>query len=359
MNQPYEPVTEIDLLAYADGGLTGDPQRLAEVERYLRDTPEMAARVEAFIRQNAEIRALYNPVLYEQVPERLRATLVPVSRQWQTGLLRGAVAAMILFSTGVAGWYIGRNSTDAVIWQRDAVIHSTLSSYWRTVETSGDIETITPENATYGTPLRDPQNGVQLGVIGRDTDIPLGTDGDSRSTSWLSGHVALQMRLPDLSGAGFQMVGNQTIETDTGNAIRVNYVGETGRKLVLMLHPRWRTGVSDIEIDQREGITIASWADGPLAYGVASDSGAQKIFDLARKIRDAMREPGTSKPELASGLRSFPQINGPQQITPEGSLTGDLVPQHQSIEAAPLIDEPAVTGTGSKDAGATDLPVYQ
>ncbi|WP_430475825.1 anti-sigma factor family protein [Thalassospira lucentensis] len=351
MNQPHEPITEIDLLAYADGGLNGDPQREADVEQYLRDNPKMSARVKAFIRQNEEIRTLYDPVLSEPVPERLRMTLDPVSRSWLPQLARGAVAATILFATGATGWYLGRSSTDAVIWQRDAVVHSALDSYRQSMNASA------PVSGTVGTLL--PSGSGQTDLLGPQADFPVQADTGSRPTSWISGHVALQMRLPDLSQDGFRMIDNQTIETDNGNAIRVSYHNDQGQKLVLMLHPRWRTGISDIEIDDRQGVALASWADGPLAYGLASDGGAQQIFDMAQRIRNAMREPGTSKPALTSDPRSFPQIEAPGRGASEQLIPGDMIPQQRQPTEMPVIDEPVANADEARETGIVPMPLYQ
>lgn len=358
MNQSREPITEIDLLAYADGGLNGDPQRQAEVEQYLRDNPEMSARVTAFVRQNDEIRALYDPVLNEPVPDRLRAALDPVARTWLPGLVRGAVAATVLLATGAAGWHLGRNSTDAVIWQRDAVVHSALHSYRQSMNTAalGDD----PAEPVYDdVPSLQFPTSAEIDRLGPQTDLPVQTDTGSRSTSWISGHVALQMRLPDLSQDGFHMIDNQTIETDNGNAIRVSYRNDQGQKLVLMLHPRWRTGVSDIEIDDRQGISVASWADGPLAYGLASDGGAQQIFDMARRIRDAMREPGTSKPALTSDPRSFPQIEAPEQGGAERSVPDAIIPQQQQSTEMPVMNEPVANTDEATGTGIMPVPLYR
>ena len=75
MIKPHEPVNEIDLLAYADGTLDGDPARRAEVEEYLKQHPEQAERIIAFMHQDDDIHRLYDPVLDEPVPDRLRAVL--------------------------------------------------------------------------------------------------------------------------------------------------------------------------------------------------------------------------------------------------------------------------------------------
>ena len=65
------PVSEEDLQAYADGAL--DEGLRAGVEAYLAEHHDDAARVQAWRELNAALRATYNPVLDESVPERLRA----------------------------------------------------------------------------------------------------------------------------------------------------------------------------------------------------------------------------------------------------------------------------------------------
>ena len=52
------PVTEADLLAYADGRLA--EARRADIETYLAAHPEDAERVHAWRRQNEALRALFD-----------------------------------------------------------------------------------------------------------------------------------------------------------------------------------------------------------------------------------------------------------------------------------------------------------
>ena len=354
MSQPQEPITEIDLLAYADGSLAADPQRHAEVEQYLHDNPEVAVRVDAFARQDKEIRGLYDPVLYEPVPERLRNALVVGPRHLMAHIMRGTVAASVLLATGMTSWYLGRISNDSAVWQREAVVHSALSSYQRSVEGMSTGPAVGEEGSGIGAvSLQSPGNEQ-----GNNTDMSLGLQDGSRSTSWLSGHIALQMRLPDLSAEGFQMAGNQTIPSDNGNAVKISYINDQGQRLVLMLHPRWRTGVSDIQIDERGGVAIASWADGPLAYGLASDGGVQRVFDLAGHIRHAMREPGVSQPALSPDTRSFPEMNDQAPIAPDRFLPGDFVPEQQAVDS-PLMEGPVADNITPNATEFQGTPVYQ
>ncbi|MDB5481857.1 MAG: anti-sigma factor [Caulobacteraceae bacterium] len=60
------------LLAYADGEL--EPSRAEAVERMLAEDPGLAAKLEQHRRLAAGLRAAYDPVLKEPVPERLART---------------------------------------------------------------------------------------------------------------------------------------------------------------------------------------------------------------------------------------------------------------------------------------------
>jgi anti-sigma factor RsiW len=64
-------MTEDDLHAYVDGALPRE--REAEVETWLAGHPEDAERVAAYRAQKLALKALFDPVLDEPVPEKLHA----------------------------------------------------------------------------------------------------------------------------------------------------------------------------------------------------------------------------------------------------------------------------------------------
>jgi len=72
---PPTPVTEAELQAYVDRQLT--PERQREIEAYLARRPEEAQRVDSYLAQKRELRALFNPVLEEPLPQRLRLAARP------------------------------------------------------------------------------------------------------------------------------------------------------------------------------------------------------------------------------------------------------------------------------------------
>ena len=68
-------ITEDDLQAWVDGVLS--ETRNGEVEEYLTANPEEAERVRAYQAQKQALKALFEPVLDEAVPQHLQTLTKP------------------------------------------------------------------------------------------------------------------------------------------------------------------------------------------------------------------------------------------------------------------------------------------
>ena len=66
---PTSPITEAELHALVDGQLTAERQR--EIEAALVGRPDEASRVDAYRAHKRELRALFDPVLDEALPQRV------------------------------------------------------------------------------------------------------------------------------------------------------------------------------------------------------------------------------------------------------------------------------------------------
>ena len=73
MSEPWGEISDQDLHAYIDGAL--DRDRRHRVALYLAHSPVEAARVEAFRAQKEGIRALFDDVMVEPLPKRLKRAL--------------------------------------------------------------------------------------------------------------------------------------------------------------------------------------------------------------------------------------------------------------------------------------------
>ena len=106
------PVTEADLLAYVDGKVP--EARRAEVQVWLAARPDEAERIAAYSGQNEELRALFNPVLDEPVPGRLRHVLTRASR-WRAYALAAGFMLLGLAVGTLAGWQLHAQRSPVVL----------------------------------------------------------------------------------------------------------------------------------------------------------------------------------------------------------------------------------------------------
>src|SRR5689334_11922975 len=94
-------ISEAELHAYADGLV--DEARRAQIDAWLAERPEEAERVASWKRVDEDLRALFDPVLAEPVPE-------PLLRAAQDAAPRGRVrwrAAALAASWAVLGAALG------------------------------------------------------------------------------------------------------------------------------------------------------------------------------------------------------------------------------------------------------------
>ena len=101
--QPDHPISEEELHAYVDGDV--DPARRLNIAVYLANHPLEAARTEAFRAQNDGIRALFDNLLDQRPPKRLRKLLqrhaarIAWRRRCAWGLALIAMIAVLLLGS--------------------------------------------------------------------------------------------------------------------------------------------------------------------------------------------------------------------------------------------------------------------
>jgi anti-sigma factor RsiW len=156
------PITEADLHAHADGQLTAERQR--EVEAYLAQRPEEAQRVAAYLRQTRALRALFDPVLDEPLPERVRRAAQP-RRPWPLQQLVAGVAIALV--SGALGWRLHGAVPDveaarsgSAFAQRAAVAHAVFSPDARRpveVDAAHEDQLVAWLSKRMGAPMKPPR----------------------------------------------------------------------------------------------------------------------------------------------------------------------------------------------------------
>jgi len=308
------PITELDLLAYADGRL--EPARARHVEAQLAADPALRAKVADFARQNAELAAQFNGYAEAPMPDRLADMVRPEAdgprpaRRW---IGQAAAAAVVALTAGTTGWWLG--STGAT----DAATERVLA-------TAAALHT--------GEPTAE-RRRVASGPA---------TDAGSEAIRWFSDQVSLELAVPDLRDKGFTLVAKDRVAFGDAKGVRLRYRAEDGARFDVFLKSRWRRRGRPVATTRRDGTALAHWLDGPLRVVVAgtADVGPD-IGAIARTLRARLRrtnagdapdlEPyGSDPPGQATATRS------PERDPATGSDTRLDVP------ATPDLFQPVTEG---------------
>lgn len=281
-----EAVSELDLLAYADGLLDHDPGRKARVEAYLRDAPEEAERIDGYRAQTRALRAAYGARAMEPVPDRLHGALTRPSARGRpkvTGLRAAAMVAMSA-AAGAAGWYLGQMS--APIQQ---AAEQRLPSVLREV-VSDERKGLRTLPASVGDAARD-------GLL-----------------RWQQNGVRLSLTVPDLSSLGYQLSGRRDLSQAGTQAIALSYSGAGSAKLRLMIVPVSSGATRIVSVSEQGGARLAHWSQGSLTMAVRAENGSRDLAALARDIRDTIaREAPTRRRDRTPP--EFPMPPGKVEVT--------------------------------------------
>ncbi|WP_313952912.1 anti-sigma factor [Accumulibacter sp.] len=246
MNKPA--ITEADLHAYVDGALSD--ARLAEVQAYLATRPQEAERVQAYRQQNEALHRLFDPVLDEALPERLR---VPSPARWRFAPLRQAAVLAWIALGGLIGWQLGSmqhaaTNKHATLAQRAAIAH-----------------------VVYSPEVRHP--------------VEVGADQETHLVNWLSKRLGTQLSVPQLGELGYSLVGGRLLPGDDGPVALFMYQDEKGRRLTLYV----RTGAEDgsetaFRFARENGVSVFYWLDGKLGYALSAEIDKAELLRVANAL---------------------------------------------------------------------------
>ncbi|MFP3920969.1 MAG: anti-sigma factor family protein [Dichotomicrobium sp.] len=272
-----EPVTEFDLLSYADGRLDHDPDRKAKIEEYLRHSPETARRVEELRAQTRALKNAYDARASEPVPQHLLDIVHEGPTRARKGipLLRAAAMLVAAAGIGLAGWQIGQMSATGP-------------------RLAGNAP---PEN------LFEVARAARTDQVAREQSASALAAG--RLMTWRDDGVAIRLRIPDLSALGYKLAGRRTLRHASGEFVRLVYAGPDGGRLKLVLTPDMESAPQVVSVVNEGGTSLAYWSQGPLMVALAGDRGEQGIAELAEDVRSriatAKEQPADdpANPELA------------------------------------------------------------
>ena len=251
------PVTEADLLAYVDGKVP--EARRAEVQVWLAARPDEAERIAAYSGQNEELRALFNPVLDEPVPGRLRHVLTRASR-WRAYALAAGFMLLGLAVGTLAGWQLHA--------QRSPVAGLT----------TGIARNAAVAHATYSPEVRHP--------------VEVGADQEPHLVAWLSKRLGTNVRAPKLEASGLNLVGGRLLPGESkpvsgaSPVAQLMYQTANGRRLTLYMRTEASSNRETAFRYALEGsVGVFYWIDRNVGYALSSaDLNREELLAVATSV---------------------------------------------------------------------------
>ncbi|MFG1425671.1 anti-sigma factor family protein [Roseixanthobacter glucoisosaccharinicivorans] len=252
------PITEDDLNGFIDGTL--DPERQAEVGAYLDAHPEVAGRIATYAEQGDMLRAAFAPVIEEPVPTELDLSRMIEDRRRPRPIPRWAMAAaavLLVCAGGLGGWSL-----------RDMVIPP-----------SEGVQALAREAvASYAAYAPDQVRPVEIRAIDRDV-----------LANWTSKRIGRPVAIPDLTTAGYRLMGGRVVPTEHGPAALFMYDDDRGTRLVMLARPM--RGAPDMPMAPHvDGdLNGLAWAEQGLGYSLVGAVSPNLLHPLADEVRRQIR----------------------------------------------------------------------
>ena len=269
---PPTPVTEGELQAYADRQLT--PERQREIEAYLARRPEEAQRVESYLTQKRELRALFNPVLEEPLPQRLRKAARPRTPWYLQRMAAGIAIAVV---SGVAGWGLrgglGAEPGSGMIAQRTPSAATVASA-------TGFAQRAAIAHAVYSPDVR--------------RAVEVGADHEDQLVAWLSKRMGSPMKPPHLQTLGYALDGGRLLPGDKGPVAQFMYHDNAGAKLTLYVSNEVNASGAEAQGQKNQetafrfaregGVNVFYWVNGPFGYAISADADKAELARVSGEV---------------------------------------------------------------------------
>jgi anti-sigma factor RsiW len=252
----HRPITEDDLHAYVDGAL--EPERRAEVAVYLEDHPDVARRVAAFSDQRDLLRKALAPIADEPLPRQLNLSEMIEKRQRRPSPIWWAVAAILMLSIGGIGGWMMRGNLQASPAGLAALAQEAADSY----------HVYAPD---------------------RVRPVEMRASDSVQLVQWVSNRLKQPVKLPDLTGSGYRLMGGRLIATSHGPAAMFMYDDDRGERLVVLTRPMTSEQNAPMAPHSGGNISGFTWADDGIGYSLVGPAAADSLKPIANEVRRQAR----------------------------------------------------------------------
>ena len=257
-------MNEAELQAWVDGRLP--PDRQAAVDAYLADHPGEAARLHAYRAQNSELHMLFDKVLDAPVPFDLPPAppQVPARAAWRLPAWqrRAAMVAVVVgagLAGGAAGWTLRGKGMDAPAYAMATLARQAALAH-----------------AVYTPEVKHP--------------VEVGADQQQHLVAWLSKRLGKQLRPPQLTRQGYELVGGRLLPGDTGPVAQFMYTDGSGRRMTLYVSSG-ESGKDDtaFRFAQEGNVAVFYWIDGSFGYALSAAIGKKELSPVVNAVYEQLQ----------------------------------------------------------------------
>lgn len=285
-------IDDSELQAWVDGRLPADAQ--ARVAAALAQDPALAARAEHYRRLNDALADLFADALDEPVPERLLHAArggpaartrsersdpadgaLPADRPGHPpagggsapsdGRRPGAPASRWLalaasFLVGIGGGWL-LHATQAP----SGPAAATLAPEIRGLDRAAAVA-----HAAYAPEVRHP--------------VEVGASEQTHLVAWLSKRLGAPLKVPDLGGEGFRLIGGRLLPDDTGVAAQFMFEAVGGQRLTLYVRRDADGADTAFRFSEEHGLLTFYWLDRGFGYALSGELARDTMQAVATSV---------------------------------------------------------------------------
>ena len=259
-----QPMTEEELHAYVDDALT--PERRVAVDEHLARHPADAERIAAYRAQKQALKALFQPVLDEPLPDRLQALSVqpikvsPGGGSGFGGLWQRLAAGVVIAALGGAGGWLAHGQ----------YLHGERMA--RAVPLSHQAAVA---HVVYSPDVRRP--------------VEIAADQEEALVKWLTKRLGTPVSPPKLGALGYELVGGRLLPGNSGPVAQFMYQDASGQRMTLYVTTESAEKRDTGFRFAREGlVNVFYWVDGKFGYALSAGIDKGELAKVATAVYDQL-----------------------------------------------------------------------
>lgn len=261
MSRQNRPVSNEDLVAFADGQL--EPARERLVAEYLHSNPDAVHQVEAYRQQSTELHRLFDPSLSAPIPQHLLPPDHP-SFGWSKNLALaprwnwGIAAALAWVALGASlGWMLkaqqaGPTEQPSLAQQSPVLLRQASVAH-----------------AVYAPEVMHP--------------VEVSAKDEAHLAKWLSKRLDKKLTIPSFTEQGFTLVGGRLLPAEPGNAAaQFMYENKDMQRFTLYVRAmEKKENDTSFRYGENKGVGVFYWIDRDWGYALSGKLDRATLLKLA------------------------------------------------------------------------------